>query len=115
MALLPAIFFGHGNPMNALLRSIRTEGWDAIGDKLPRAKVVLCISAHWNVTSTAVTVNTAPRAIHDFGGFPPERYEKKLLVPPVPLKSAERDPADRDPAFSTPRIVAVTLQREYAV
>jgi aromatic ring-opening dioxygenase catalytic subunit (LigB family) len=51
MAILPAIFFGHGNPMNALLHNAFTEGWAKIGDKIPRPQAVLCISAHWYVTS----------------------------------------------------------------
>ena len=27
MTAMPAIFFGHGNPLNALLRNSYTEGW----------------------------------------------------------------------------------------
>jgi len=44
---MPAIFFGHGNPMNALLQNAYAEGWRAIGADLPRPKAVLCISARW--------------------------------------------------------------------
>jgi 4,5-DOPA dioxygenase extradiol len=73
--LMPAIFFGHGNPMNALLRNSYTEGWSRIGSDLPKPKGVLSVSAHWFVPETAVTVSTAPRTIHDFGGFPRELYE----------------------------------------
>jgi 4,5-DOPA dioxygenase extradiol len=67
---LPAIFFGHGNPMNALLSNGYTEAWAAMGASLPRPKAILCISAHWYLPQTGVTVSTAPRTIHDFGGFP---------------------------------------------
>ena len=42
----PAIFFGHGNPMNALLSNDYTKSWTAIGTEIPRPKAVLCISAH---------------------------------------------------------------------
>jgi hypothetical protein len=28
------------------------------------------VSAHWYIEDAAVTVSTAPRTIHDFGGFP---------------------------------------------
>ena len=72
--LMPAVFFGHGNPMNALSRNQYTEAWAGIGASLPRPKAILCISAHWYIQDAAVTVSTAPRTIHDFGGFPRELY-----------------------------------------
>ena len=71
---LPAIFFGHGNPMNALQNNSYTEGWRLIGEQITRPKAILSISAHWFVPGTGVTVSTAPRTIHDFGGFPRELY-----------------------------------------
>lgn len=73
--LIPAIFFGHGNPMNAISRSSYSEGWAAIGASIPRPKAVLSVSAHWYVPDCAVTAASAPRTIHDFGGFPRELYE----------------------------------------
>ena len=72
---LPAIFLGHGNPMNALMDNLYTKGWRRLGERMPKPKVVLSISAHWFVPGTAVTVSTAPRTIHDFGGFPAELYQ----------------------------------------
>jgi len=72
---MPAIFFGHGNPMNALLHNSYTEAWRRIGQQTPRPKAILSISAHWYLPQTAVTISAAPRTIHDFGGFPAELYQ----------------------------------------
>ena len=44
--VMPAIFFGHGNQMNALLRNPYTESWVTIGRGIPRPKAILCVSAH---------------------------------------------------------------------
>ena len=78
---LPAIFFGHGNPMNALADNAYTQGWSAIARSIPRPKAILCISAHWYVTGTGVTAMAKPRTIHDFGGFPQALREVQYSAP----------------------------------
>lgn len=78
---MPAIFFGHGNPMNALERNTYTEAWAAIGAGMPKPKAIVCVSAHWYLPALLVTGVTNPRTIHDFGGFPRPLYEVRYPAP----------------------------------
>jgi 4,5-DOPA dioxygenase extradiol len=81
---LPAVFLGHGNPLNAIMDNDWTRAWRRLAAELPTPRAILAISAHWYVAGTAVTFEDNPRTIHDFGGFPRELYEVRYPAPGDP-------------------------------
>ncbi len=72
---MPALFLGHGSPMNVLEDNVYTRAWRQLGETLPRPKAIVVVSAHWFTRGTGVTEMEAPKTIHDFGGFPQALYD----------------------------------------
>lgn len=81
---MPAVFLGHGSPMNVLEENRYTECWRELGERLPRPDAILAVSAHWYTRGTAVTAMAQPRTIHDFGGFPQALFDTQYNAPGAP-------------------------------
>jgi 4,5-DOPA dioxygenase extradiol len=86
---MPALFIGHGSPMNAIEDTRYSRAWKTMAQALPRPRAILVVSAHWFVAGTAVTATGQPRTIHDFGGFPRALYEIRYPAPGDPKLAAD--------------------------
>jgi 4,5-DOPA dioxygenase extradiol len=81
---MPVLFLGHGSPMNAIEDNTWHRVWRALGERLPRPRAILCVSAHWETPGPWLTGSASPPTIHDFGGFPQALYDVTYPAPGDP-------------------------------
>ena len=72
---MPALFIGHGSPMNAIEDNQYTRNWIEIAGEFPKPKAILAISAHWYTDGSRITDEAHPKMVYDMYGFPDELYK----------------------------------------
>jgi 4,5-DOPA dioxygenase extradiol len=71
---MPALFIGHGSPLNAIQDNDFTRSLAGVAGQFARPRAILVVSAHWQSGGTRLTTADHPRQIYDFYGFPEELY-----------------------------------------
>lgn len=81
MTTLPSVFVSHGPPTIAITDCPARDFLVGLGREIPRPKAILCVSAHWETPSPAVSGATRPETVYDFSGFPDELYRMTYPAP----------------------------------
>ena len=90
MTTAPALFVGHGSPMNPVEDTTSARGWAEIARAFPKPKAIVVISAHWVTEGVRVMSNIKPRTIHDFGrSFPQALFDVQYPAEGDPILAFE--------------------------
>lgn len=87
--LMPALFIGHGSPMNGIEDTEFSRRWTQMAKEIPTPAAVLVVSAHWFSKGTKITAMDFPKTIHDYGGFPQELFDVQYNAPGNPVLAKE--------------------------
>ena len=102
--VMPALFVGHGSPMNAIEDNAYTQVWKTVAERIPKPRAILCISAHWETRGVGVCSAEQPETIHDFGGFPQALFDVRYPAPgDKQLAQRVANLLDGVPAHMTPQ------------
>lgn len=82
--IMPILFIGHGNPLNALADNDYTKALKNLANSIKTPTAILMISAHWTTKKTMVTAMPTPKTIHDFYGFPKSLFDVEYKAPGDP-------------------------------
>ncbi len=85
--IMPALFVGHGSPMNAIEDNQYTQMWKEIAKRILKPQAILSISAHWYTEGTRVNDMETPKIIYDFYGFPEELYQVDYQIKGDPKRA----------------------------
>jgi len=84
MTRMPALFIGHGSPMNVIDHNAYTKALSTLAAAIPKPRSILVVSAHWVSPGFRVSSGVAPAQMYDFFGFPEELYKVKYASPGSP-------------------------------
>jgi 4,5-DOPA dioxygenase extradiol len=81
---IPSLFISHGGPNIVIDESAARTYLETLGERLPRPKAIVVMSAHFETQGVAVVADPKPGMIYDFGGFAPELYKMVYPAPGEP-------------------------------
>lgn len=108
MDKIPALFLGHGSPMNAIEADNPFNlGFKQVSARFPKPRAILMVSAHWYGDGLHVSGSAAPGMIYDFYGFPEALSQVQYPAAGSPELAAEVQ------RLLAPETVAVDMQRGF--